>query len=187
MRHKVYTREHILKAAYEVISKEGFSNFTARNIAKKMGVSTQPIYLEFKNMQDLKNTLLQTVYEGLEEKLFSIEHKGDKLVDVAINYIEFSQSHNKLFTALFVEEHGGGSLIYDYSFKHFKRIVAEVPKCADFSEHEIKILHQTLWVSMTGVAALMTSGVIEPTEEQLMVFINKTIDSGMHMIEQQVL
>ena len=54
MRRKVYTREHILKAAYELINKEGFGNFTARNIAKQMGISTQPIYLEFENMQDLK-------------------------------------------------------------------------------------------------------------------------------------
>ena len=37
MRRKVYTREHILKAAYELINKEGFGNFTARNIAKANG------------------------------------------------------------------------------------------------------------------------------------------------------
>ena len=183
MRHKVYTRDHILKAAYEVISKEGFSNFTARNIAKKMGVSTQPIYLEFKNMQDLKNTLIKTVYEGLEEKLFPIEHTGDTLVDVAINYINFSQSHKKLFTALFVEEHGGGALIYDYSFNHFKKIIADLPEYANFSEANAKVLHQSIWVSITGVAALMTSGIITPTEEQLMVFIKKTIDGGLQMIE----
>ncbi|WP_049218827.1 TetR/AcrR family transcriptional regulator, partial [Enterococcus avium] len=56
MRRKVYTKDQILKAAYEVVENEGFSGFTARNIAKKMGISTQPIYLEFKNMSDLKNT-----------------------------------------------------------------------------------------------------------------------------------
>ncbi len=58
MRRKVYTKDQILKAAYDVVAKEGFKGFTARNIAKKMGISTQPIYLEFKNMEDLKNTLL---------------------------------------------------------------------------------------------------------------------------------
>ena len=56
MRRKVYTKDQILKAAYDVVAKEGFKGFTARNIAKKMGISTQPIYLEFKNMEDLKNT-----------------------------------------------------------------------------------------------------------------------------------
>ncbi len=43
MRRKVYTKDQILKAAYDVVAKEGFKGFTARNIAKKMGISTQPI------------------------------------------------------------------------------------------------------------------------------------------------
>ncbi|HAP8781889.1 TPA: TetR/AcrR family transcriptional regulator, partial [Enterococcus faecium] len=35
MRRKVYTKDQILKAAYDVVAKEGFKGFTARNIAKK--------------------------------------------------------------------------------------------------------------------------------------------------------
>ena len=56
-RKKTITREQILAAAYEVVATEGFSRFTARNIASKMKCSTQPIYLEFKNMDDLKTEL----------------------------------------------------------------------------------------------------------------------------------
>ena len=46
-------------SAYEVVATEGFSKFTARNIANKMKCSTQPIYLEFKNMDDLRDALFQ--------------------------------------------------------------------------------------------------------------------------------
>ncbi|BDP81042.1 hypothetical protein EfmAA290_17180 [Enterococcus faecium] len=56
-----------------IVAKEGFKGFTARNIAKKMGISTQPIYLEFKNMEDLKNTLLDSIFEQLKEDVFPIE------------------------------------------------------------------------------------------------------------------
>lgn len=37
MRRKVYTKDQILKAAYDVVAKEGFKGFTARNIAKRWG------------------------------------------------------------------------------------------------------------------------------------------------------
>ena len=70
MRRKVYTREHILKAAYELINREGFGNFTARNIAKHMGISTQPIYLEFENMQDLKIPWWR-LFSKIYRKMFS--------------------------------------------------------------------------------------------------------------------
>mgnify|MGYP002128688326 CR=1 FL=1 len=53
-RRKTITRDQILTAAHQVISEKGFSHFTARNIATQMNCSTQPIYLEFKNMNDLK-------------------------------------------------------------------------------------------------------------------------------------
>ena len=74
MRRKVYTRDYILKSAYELVEKEGFGNFTARNVAKKMGVSTQPIYLEFENMQDLKDTLIDEIFTELKQKVFVQEH-----------------------------------------------------------------------------------------------------------------
>ncbi|HPR81328.1 MAG TPA: TetR/AcrR family transcriptional regulator [Enterococcus sp.] len=177
MRHKVYKREHILKAAYEVIAKDGFTNFTARNVAKKMGVSTQPIYLEFENMQDLKNTLVETVYEDLKKKVFSVEHTGDKLMDLAINYIDLSQKNPKLFIALFIDNYGGGKLMYKQSYDHFCQTIHEHPEYADLSEEHLKALHTGIWISVTGVAALMSSGVIEPTRQQIITVVQQTIDS----------
>lgn len=92
MRRKVYTKDQILKAAYDVVAKEGFKGFTARNIAKKMGISTQPIYLEFKNMEDLKNTLLDSIFEQLKENVFPVERTGDKIIDLGLNYIYFAKN-----------------------------------------------------------------------------------------------
>ncbi len=43
-RKKPLRKEQILTVAYEVVATEGFSKFTARNIANKMKCSTQPIY-----------------------------------------------------------------------------------------------------------------------------------------------
>ena len=52
-RKKTITHDQILNAAYDLVVEQGFKSFTARNIAKKMNCSTQPIYLEFKNMAEL--------------------------------------------------------------------------------------------------------------------------------------
>ena len=60
VRTKVYTKEKILNVAEKILVDKGFSNLTARNIADTMGISTQPIYLEFVNMDDLKRTLIKS-------------------------------------------------------------------------------------------------------------------------------
>lgn len=180
MRRKVYTKDQILKAAYEVVEKEGFSGFTARNIAKKMGISTQPIYLEFKNMDDLKNTLLDEVYNHLYYKVFPKEHIGDPLIDLGISYINFAREQPHLYTALYVEEYGGGQKMHDFSYNYFRELIKKQPQYEALTDEAIHALHVGTWIVVTGIATLMSSGIIHPTEEEIAVIIRGTINEVLH-------
>ena len=42
------TQEVIIETAFEMVRKEGFAVLSARNIAKQIGCSTQPIYWCYK-------------------------------------------------------------------------------------------------------------------------------------------
>lgn len=177
MRRKVYTKDQILKAAYEVVAKEGFKGFTARNIAKKMGISTQPIYLEFKNMEDLKNTLLDVIFQQLEEEVFPVERTGDKIIDLGLNYIYFAKKNHSLYMALYIDEHGNGQKLHDFSYNYFRKLLKEDARYKDLSEAYIDALHTGTWVTITGIASLMSSSIMHPTEEQIISIIKTTVDS----------
>ena len=56
---KKVSREAILDAAVEVLRDGGFSAINARSVARKLGCSTQPIYLSFQNMAELKAALTE--------------------------------------------------------------------------------------------------------------------------------
>lgn len=177
MRHKVYTREHILKAAYELIEKDGFSNFTARNVAAQMGVSTQPIYLEFENMEDLKQSLIKTIFDDLTTKVFSVEHTGDKLIDISINYIDFAQNNPRLFMAMYLDEKGGGRTMYDLSYQFFKETILQQEEYKDLTEGYIEALFHGTWIPITGLATLMMSKVIIPTRQQIIAIIEQSVNA----------
>ncbi len=185
MRRKVYTKDQILKAAYDVISKEGFSKFTARNIAKKMGISTQPIYLEFKNMQDLKNTLVESVMKDLQENVFPIRHTDDAIIDLGINYINFARENRNLYVALYVDEYGGGQMMHKVSFEFFKEIVQKDPKYAALSDDYLKALHDGTWITVTGIASLMSSGIIQPSQEEIIELIQRAIEGILNVKEPE--
>ena len=161
MRRKVYTKDQILKAAYEVVENEGFSGFTARNIAKKMGISTQPIYLEFKNMEDLKMALIKKLHDYLATEVFPVEHTGETIVDLALNYIGFATEHKRLYRAMYLEEYGGGKEMQEFSFQYFSNAVKSDPAFKDLTDSEIE--------------ALKSSGIINPTEEQIIALMQDTI------------
>ena len=38
MRYKIYTKEQIVKAGYNIVAREGFDKFTARNVAQELGI-----------------------------------------------------------------------------------------------------------------------------------------------------
>ncbi|HIX69461.1 MAG TPA: TetR/AcrR family transcriptional regulator [Candidatus Enterococcus stercoravium] len=175
-RKKTITRDQILDAAYAVVSTEGFSRFTARNIAAKMNCSTQPIYLEFQNMEDLKQALLKKVYDYLAEDIFPVERTGDKIVDIALNYIKFATKERRLYRAMYLEEYGGGQEMQEFSYHYFKDLVRSEEKFQNLPEDQVESLHTGTWIVATGIAALMSSGIISPSDDQIVRLIKETID-----------
>ncbi|MBV7392452.1 MULTISPECIES: TetR/AcrR family transcriptional regulator [Enterococcus] len=187
MRRKVYTKDQILKAAYEVVEGEGFSGFTARNIAKKMGISTQPIYLEFKNMGDLKNTLLDEICNHLYYDVFPEVRTGDTIIDLGLNYVYFAKEQNNLYNALYVQEYGGGKKMHDFSYKYFRQLVSEHPKYSKLDENHINALHVGSWITVTGIATLMSSGIISPTQDEIVHLLNRAIENVLEKEDTSVL
>lgn len=176
-RKKTITKEQILKAAYEVVATEGFSRFTARNIAAKMGCSTQPIYLEFKNMNDLKEALLDQLYAYLADEVFMVEHTRQPLIDLALNYIHFAEREKQLYRALYLEESGFGNKMQAFSNNLFAELASKDPSYENLSPEQIQSLNMGCWVVATGIASLMSSAIIKPTDEQIISLMQLTIDN----------
>ena len=66
---KKVTREKIVDAAVRVLQEDGYSAVNARSVAKKLGCSTQPIYSEFQNMEELKAALTARAVEMHEKRV----------------------------------------------------------------------------------------------------------------------
>lgn len=177
VRKKLYKREYILKSAYEIFQKKGFSGLTARNVANHMGISTQPIYLEFKNMEDLKITLLEGIYEQLAKELFMIKKTSNIALDFGLNFIDFAQKNTKLFIALYTEPHGYGDEIKAQTFYYFYKHIKNDGKYQDLVEESCEEMHNKLLVVASGVASMSISGIIEPSEEQISEMLEQTIQT----------
>ncbi|MDZ5504945.1 TetR/AcrR family transcriptional regulator [Enterococcus cecorum] len=176
MRRKVYTKDQILKAAHEVVLESGFEKFTARNVAKKMGISTQPIYLEFKNMEDLKRTLLQKIETDLTRKFMSQPITGDLIVDASVHYVEFALKKPKLFKALFVDPKGGGPIMYEYSVEFYKELSKQSRRFSKLPKEDFELLHLEAWIVVNGLITMLLAGIITLTREELIELVQQLIE-----------
>ncbi|MGX7199716.1 TetR/AcrR family transcriptional regulator [Enterococcus nangangensis] len=174
-RKKVITRQQILDAAYDLVAQEGFQKFTARNIAQHMACSTQPIYLEFRNMDELKEAVFDRIHDYLGEEIFTKAITGDNVVDMGLNYIYFAKHENKLYKALYLEDYGGGERMHSFSYTMFSQRARKDEHYANLPEDVINRLHTGTWITVTGLASLMSSNIIHPTQEQMIAIIQDSI------------
>jgi AcrR family transcriptional regulator len=174
-RKKTITRDQILTAAYEVVANNGFSKFTARNIATQMKCSTQPIYLEFANMDDLKQEVVKAIFTHLSEDIFTREVTGNRLIDFGLNYIDFATKEKKLYRALYLEDSGNGSMMQETSFYWFKKLAIDQSEYANLSESEIKSIYIGFWIMATGMASLMSAGILEFVQEDVIKALQETL------------
>lgn len=166
-RKKTILKENILKTAYLVLRNEGFKGFTARNIAKQMDCSTQPIYLEFKNMDELKSELMEKVYTYLTEEIYKCPRTGDQMLDFCINYIDFANKESNFFTALFLENQIDVCVLHQFSFQTFMEALSENRRTNQLNSKEKSRAFERIWPTIHGTASMVAQGTISFDEQEI--------------------
>ncbi|MCH4169473.1 MAG: TetR family transcriptional regulator [Streptococcaceae bacterium] len=175
-RKKTILKEQILNGAYDFVSKNGFNNLTARSLAAHIGSSTQPIYLEFQNMDDLKKELYAQIYQNLENQSYLGNSSECTLTNLALNIVQFSKVEPKLYQALLLDENTAEKQLHDFSYQMFNRVINDNPKYKDCDQEVLASLLNGIWIVTTGLATLGSTGAIMADIESQRGIINETIN-----------
>ena len=136
------TREMILEAAYELLDESGIGAVGIKQIAEKLGCSTQPVSWQFGSMTALRKELYhyaaEKLYGGLEEEM-----QGKEAIEAffisGVRYLSNACDHPNVFRFINVDdpmdtigEHlDGDSSIFSFQFdKEAVRIFSEQYKIA---------------------------------------------------------
>lgn len=82
-------RSQLIKAAYRVLSKKGYHDFTIRDIAKEADLSTGLVHYYFKNKQDLLVEVLKEINANIRR--FLIKSYGD--IDDPVEKLKIFMKH----------------------------------------------------------------------------------------------
>jgi AcrR family transcriptional regulator len=94
-----FNSEDIIKAAIELVRKQGLAKLSAAAVAEEMGCSTMPIYSHSKNMQTLEDEVVRRVWKLVME--YQAEsYTGNVWVDQGIGWVVFSRDEENLFKCL---------------------------------------------------------------------------------------
>ncbi len=92
----------IIETAFEMVRKEGFAVLSARNIAKQIGCSTQPIYWCYKTMDELKAEVCQKALIHLQNTMLGYSKTGNSFLDLGLGYVQMAHIEPALFKAFYL-------------------------------------------------------------------------------------
>ena len=165
------TKEAITNAAFSIIEKQGMKFLTARNVAKKMGISTRPIYFYFSCMQDLRKEMMRRAQEILSIYI-SKPYSNRISLNVASGFAFFARDHKMLYRHWFMENNEFKDLVDEFLMDLRNRMKKD-KQLIHMSQKERDDLFNKMWIFIHGLASLIHVGLIEDDSDQ---FIIDTID-----------
>lgn len=178
-RKKEISKDKILDTAYKMAIKDGIEGLTARSIAKAGHFSTQPLYLEFDNMEDLRAQVLKRISDDLRAHIFQQKYTGEPLIDLDLSYIDFAKKHVNLFRAMFVDGKFGSKIIADTLMDLGVEKFNEQYPDTDYDQDKIHNIVVANWISTTGMAALVVNEIASFSQNQIINVLNAQIHDAM--------
>ena len=165
----IITQEVIIETAFEMVRKEGFGVLSARNIAKQIGCSTQPIYWCYKNMRDLKVEVCKKALPFLQNLMLSYSKTGNTLLDLGLGYVRMAHTEPALFKAFYMDNVTNVKLAD--IFPESERVVEIMKNSEEYrqlSEQEVKNNIAKAWMLAHGIASLVAVGMLVYDEDKIL-------------------
>ena len=168
---KQITREMILDAALKLLKNKGFDAVNIKGLAKELKCSTQPVYLSFSGMEELREELIPLAVKEFETIMKSDNEDGIVRL-YGIEYIHFAKNEPNLFCFLFMRANAF-SEIKRAILPIIEQSVKELMDKYNSSHEQADYLHDNLWMHAHGIASMVATD-----------FCDWDMEKVSHMLEQ---
>lgn len=154
---KQITREKILEAALRLLREGGAEAVNIKALAHALHCSTQPIYLSFEKMEDLRLALVPLAVQQFAELLQaeSGETRMPYLYDMT--YIRLAAKEPQLFQFLFMRKNAFAET-REALRGMTARAIEQFMRDYGLDYDEAHFLHDQLWMQAHGIASMLATG-----------------------------
>ena len=164
------TKDMIVDAALEIFRAEGFDAVTSRRVAFKLGCSTQPIYFEYKNMDELKNDIVKKVVGQLNEIFSSVSNEGKEEPDefvyrsFGLSFLKFVQADPFVFRQIYIVD---GKIGRQVDNLRMPIILDILENKYGYKKETALAIHKMASCSLMGMAVFVSSGYKKISEDEM--------------------
>lgn len=155
-----FSKLQIIAAAVDIVRESGQSALSARSLAKKLGTSPQPVFLHFKNMEELFGVVMEAVESEYKQYIDKGFAEPEFLKGVAMKYVQFAKDEPQLFRLLFMSENLEPEWAHfvPLNDEKYRFVLLELEHRYGLTEEKAKKLYNHFYVYMHGLATSFVQG-----------------------------
>lgn len=158
-RTKQIEKQDILRAAAEVIRQKGESALTVRGIAGVLGCSTQPLYYEFANIEQLRAELLPYVRQQY------LQFRCSNYKEFGRHFLNFARQEKELFRFVYLRRRAPGeTLLDDINYDETIRLLSQN---LEMEPETARRMHHQMQLRCYGLGVMLATDYLELTEAQI--------------------
>ena len=165
--HKVVSHDEIIKAAMDILRGSGSGGITARNIAQKLGCSTQPLYRIFGEMSNLELTLEKAVQDiqASEVKKYMEQGKYPPYMAYGLGLVIFAKKEKRLFRYLYMSDRNGQEQVpVDMDIDARLKVMCDI---YGYEMETAKKMNSDMTTYCYGLALSVNTGTIDIDETEI--------------------
>ena len=159
------SREMIAKGAFELVKREGISALSAKNLAKQLKCSTQPLFWQYENMDEIRKVVLESADSLFIEYLKSGAEGANPYKAIGINYIRFAKEQKQLFKALFMSDNNGRDVLS--SIEQMPFILDALNTQSVMDKECSRIVMREMWLFAHGIATMTATDTAQFEQEDV--------------------
>ncbi len=184
-----FSREEIVGAALDIVSREGISALTARELGERLGSSPRPIFTVFKSMDEVMQAVRDEAMRRYDAYVARAKDYFPSFKAIGIFMLRFAKEQPKLFNLLFMQENSQA--------RRFDDIFATLGDTARLSidfvtsdygltEEEAHFLFQYVWTFTYGLSVQCATGMCDFSEEELVSMLGNEFMSIMGFMKSGI-
>lgn len=151
------TKEMVISAAFEIARNSGMEHVLVKNIADKIGCSVQPIYSYCKNMEGLRQDVVEKVCCFIQEYIAVHIDKDDLFRSTGKAYIQLAEDEPYLFRIFILHRRDGISSLDDlYQLETNPHTAQFIADKLNISLSQAKKLHLNMLIYTIGIGTIFS-------------------------------
>lgn len=171
------SKEAILEIGYVLVKEGGIDSINSRQIAKRLGCSTQPIFSQFTNMEELKQAIHDYACKKFEDDILEGVILDSFFKSSYLKLIYLAREKKHIFHLLFLSPYclGENFLSARMNFKTNQRIWEEIKLEYQLDNSECSSVMERISLFIHGIATLIATSGFSYTDEQIIDMVERTM------------